>query len=54
MEITVIEPQGYCAGVTNAINIAYKARKDYPNKEVIVKWDEINKIGEDVILVNTI
>lgn len=24
------------------------------NKEVIVKWDEINKIGEDVILVNTI
>lgn len=24
------------------------------SKEVIVKWDEINKIGEDVILVNTI
>ncbi len=36
MEITIVEPQGYCAGVTNAINIAYKARKDYPNSSVVV------------------
>lgn len=36
MEITVVEPQGYCAGVTNAINIALKARKDYPDRDVIV------------------
>ena len=36
MEITIVEPQGYCAGVTNAINIAYKARKDYPDRDVVV------------------
>lgn len=36
MKITVVKPVGYCAGVRNAINIAKKARVDYPKKRVII------------------
>lgn len=36
MKITVVKPVGYCAGIRNAVNIAMKARQDYPNKRVIV------------------
>lgn len=36
MEIELVKPQGYCAGVQNAINIAFKARKENPNKNVYV------------------
>lgn len=36
MKITILKPLGYCAGVRNAINIARKAREDYPNKRVII------------------
>lgn len=35
MKITVIEPKSYCAGVTNAINIALKAKEDYPKEKSI-------------------
>ena len=36
MKVTVINPIGYCAGVTNAINIALKAREDFPTKAIYV------------------
>ena len=36
MKITVLKPIGFCAGIRNAVNIARKARADYPNKRVIV------------------
>ena len=36
MKITVIEPKSYCAGVTNAINIARRAKEDYPSKNVFI------------------
>ena len=36
MKLTVINPIGYCAGVTNAINIALKARENNPNKLIFV------------------
>lgn len=36
MKISLIKPIGYCAGVRNAVNIARKARADYPRKRVIV------------------
>ena len=36
MRITVIEPKSYCAGVTNAINIALKAKDDYPNRQIYI------------------
>ena len=36
MKINKIEPQGYCGGVINAINMAYKAKKDNPNKDIYV------------------
>ena len=36
MKITVLKPIGYCAGIRNAVNIAKKARMDYPKKRVIV------------------
>ena len=55
MEITVVEPQGYCAGVTNAINIAYKARKDYPDRDIIVigmlvhNQEVVNELGKQGI-----
>jgi len=36
MEVELVNPQGYCAGVLNAINIALKARKDNPSRNVFV------------------
>ena len=36
MKVTILQPKGYCAGVTRAINIALKARKEHPNKNVYI------------------
>ena len=33
-EIKILEPHGYCSGVTNAINIAKKAKLEHSNQEV--------------------
>ena len=36
MEVILVKPQGYCAGVTNAIRIAYLAKSDNPDKRIFV------------------
>ena len=48
MEITVIEPKSYCAGVTNAINIALKAKEDYPNRDIFV----LGKLVHNQLVIN--
>ena len=36
MEVILVKPQGYCAGVTNAIRIAYLAKSENPDKRIFV------------------
>ena len=36
MKVEILQPQAYCVGVNNAINMAMQARKENPNKEVYV------------------
>ena len=36
MKVTLIKPQGYCAGVNNAIKIALKAKEEHPDEDVYV------------------
>lgn len=36
MKVEILEPKGYCAGVTNAINMAIKAKREHKNEEVFV------------------
>ena len=36
MKVEILEPKGYCAGVTNAINLAIKVRNEHPNDDVFV------------------
>jgi len=36
MKVEILEPKGYCAGVTNAINLAIKAKKEHSNEDVFV------------------
>lgn len=36
MEVTILKPQGYCAGVLNAIKIAFKAKEEHPHEEVYI------------------
>lgn len=36
MKVTILEPQGYCAGVTNAINIALRAKLENKDKSVYI------------------
>lgn len=36
MKVEILEPKGYCAGVTNAINLAIKAKNEHPNDDVFV------------------
>ena len=36
MKVEILKPKGYCAGVSRAITIAYKAREENPNKEVYI------------------
>lgn len=54
MEIKRVIPSGYCKGVINAINIAKKTKKDYPNEKIYILGmivhntyvtDELTKLG---------
>ena len=36
MKVTILKPTGYCAGVNNAIKIAFKARQEHPSLDVNV------------------
>ena len=36
MKVEILKPVGYCAGVQNAINVAYKAKQENPDKDVYV------------------
>ena len=36
MKVEILKPKAYCAGVSNAIKLAYKAREENPNKKVYV------------------
>lgn len=36
MDVKILEPRGYCAGVSNAIRIALKAKQEHPNQDVYV------------------
>lgn len=36
MKVEILEPKGYCAGVTNAIVLALKAKEEHPNEDVYV------------------
>ena len=54
MKVELVQPQGYCAGVMNAIKIAYLAKSENPDKRIYVLGalvhnqtviDELNKDG---------
>lgn len=36
MKVILIEPNGYCAGVANAISLAYKTKEQNPDRKVVV------------------
>ena len=36
MKVEILKPKAYCAGVSNAINLAIKAREENPDKKVFV------------------
>ena len=36
MKVTILQPKGYCAGVSRAIQLALRAKIDHPNKPVNV------------------
>lgn len=36
MKVEILEPKGYCAGVTNAVKIALKAKREHPDETVYV------------------
>lgn len=36
MKVEILEPKGYCSGVTNAINLALKAKEEHQNEDVYV------------------
>ena len=36
MKVEILQPKAYCAGVSNAIKIAYHAKEEHPNKDVYV------------------
>lgn len=54
MKVTLLSPKGYCAGVTNAIKIAYQAKSEHPDVPVYILGmlvhnqiviDELNNAG---------
>lgn len=58
MKIEILEPFGYCAGVDRAISMAYKCKKENPNKKVVVlgmlvhnqdTLNELSKAGIETI-----
>ena len=36
MKVELVKPQGYCGGVTNAIKMAYQAKKENLGKKIYV------------------
>ena len=36
MKVELVKPQGYCGGVTNAIRMAYLAKKENPGQRILV------------------
>ena len=36
MKVEILQPKAYCAGVSNAIKIAYRAKEEHPEKDVYV------------------
>ena len=36
MQVEILEPKGYCVGVSHAINVALSAKKEHPECEVFV------------------
>ena len=36
MEVALIKPQGFCSGVTRAVEVAKKAKQDNPNKNIYI------------------
>ena len=36
MKVTILEPKGYCSGVSNALRIALKAKQEHPTENVYV------------------
>ena len=36
MKVEILQPKAYCAGVSNAIKIAYQAKEEHPDKDVFV------------------
>ncbi len=58
MKVILTKPYGYCAGVANAINLAYKTKEDNPNRKIVVlgmlihnedALKELQKIGIDTL-----
>lgn len=58
MKVLLIKPYGYCAGVANAINLAYKTKEANPNRKIVVlgmlihnedALNELHKIGVDTL-----
>lgn len=50
MEFTLAAHYGFCSGVKSAINIVFKARKDYPNQNIYL----LNKIVHNEAVINQI
>lgn len=52
MKVTIVQPYGYCAGVANAISLAYKTKQSKPNRKIIIlgmlihNEDALNKLKE--------
>ena len=36
MKVTVINPHGFCAGVQRALDLAYKAKSEHPNRSIYI------------------
>ncbi len=42
LELLIVSPHGFCAGVTRAINIVKTALQKYPNKKIYVRHDIVH------------
>ena len=58
VKVILVKPYGYCAGVANAIALAYKTKQNNPNREVVIlgmlihnedALKELNKAGIETI-----
>ena len=48
MKVILANPYGYCAGVANAISLAYKTKEEYPNSRITILGMLIH--NEDTLL----